>query len=488
MARKVFDIDPASQKKAKAVKASGESVSVPVREARETPAKPRQRRKSNMLRIAEELAQEQALREDDKTALLETFYAEKQEMGKKERKEEEGRVEGTKHSERPDSKKVRRFTLKKMRKPFAIVVGIALVTGGVYAAGVAAANVHIVLETQKDAQDQNFAITLQEGASADSTSIVPLQLSRKDFSYTKAFSATGTSTGEFYVVGTVSVYNEAQQTPQVLVQGTRFVSPDGLIFRSVQRIAVPGYTFQNGKAIPGTVDVSVKADRPGSAYAIAPARFTLPGLQGTAKYAKIYAVSNRQFAYDTAGARSVTAEDIKNAKQSVAQEAFDATKADLLKSLPDSVKLLDQALQIQVTNVETSARPGDQIAQFNTSINGTVSLMAFDERDITRFVAERMPQFAIQSDLVAPVYRFSYADPQIDFAKKQMQLTVRASREVTVLLDNLSLRQRVSGKSLRELRTDLIAIPGLERVQISVWPFWVTQVPSDIDKITVEVK
>ncbi len=496
MTRKVFDIDPTSRKTIKVTQESEpEAVSVPVHEASESVKKERApRRKSNMLRIAEEIAEEQSVREDDKTALLEAFYAEKKhEMPKKEKpaaseKEKEERRDAPRAQGKEKKSRAHKAISLRMGKPAWIAVGIVAFMGIVWYMGLAAARVHIVLKTQQDAQAQDFAVSFAANAAASSTSVLPVSVFRKDFSYTKTYQATGTTTQAMYIQGTITVYNAAQQTPQILVQGTRFVSSDNKVFRLTQRISVPGYTYQGGASVPGTIVATVQADQPGSAYAVAPGRFSLPGLQGTAKYEKIYGLSSAQFSYDPAGAHSVTVQDVTQAKQDVAGYAFDQAKSDVLKTLPDSVKLFDQALQIQVNQIKTSSKAGDQATQFTATVSGTLALMTFDERDVARFVAQRMPQYQIQSDVVSPRYQFTYDNPQVDFAKGTMTLTVHARREVRVLLDNLSLRQRVSGKTIPELRTDLLSIPGLDQVQLSVWPFWVMRVPSDIDKITVEVQ
>ena len=79
--------------------------------------------------------------------------------------------------------------------------------------------------------------------------------------------------------GKITVYNEYGSSPQILIATTRFQSVEGLIFRTLKTISVPGARVENGKTIAGAIDVEVIADKAGQVYNVAPGKFTIPAFK-----------------------------------------------------------------------------------------------------------------------------------------------------------------------------------------------------------------
>ncbi len=59
--------------------------------------------------------------------------------------------------------------------------------------------------------------------------------------------------------GTITIYNETT-TAQTLKPQTRFVTLDGIVFRSVNWVNVPSAKSLNGITEMGTIDVDIVAD------------------------------------------------------------------------------------------------------------------------------------------------------------------------------------------------------------------------------------
>lgn len=59
--------------------------------------------------------------------------------------------------------------------------------------------------------------------------------------------------------GQVTLYNELT-SEQALKPNTRFVSEDGVVFRSESWISVPASKTENGITQIGTVDITLRAD------------------------------------------------------------------------------------------------------------------------------------------------------------------------------------------------------------------------------------
>ena len=136
------------------------------------------------------------------------------------------------------------------------------------------------------------ALTAQKVANIGDVAQEPLSYTVQTFDLedSEVVEAKGTTHVESKASGSIIVSNAYSASSVKLVKNTRFESPEGLIFRVLSDVVVPG---KKGSTA-GTVSVTVVADQPGDKYNIGPtAKFTLPGLKSTPPmYAGVYAKSS----------------------------------------------------------------------------------------------------------------------------------------------------------------------------------------------------
>ena len=63
--------------------------------------------------------------------------------------------------------------------------------------------------------------------------------------------------------GKIVVYNNYSTAGQKLIKDTRFETPNGLIFRIKDAVTVPGKKTVGGETVPGSLEVTVYADKEG---------------------------------------------------------------------------------------------------------------------------------------------------------------------------------------------------------------------------------
>ncbi len=85
---------------------------------------------------------------------------------------------------------------------------------------------------------------------------------------TRIFSSSGKEKEEKKAQGTIKVYNNHSSSPQTLVANTRFISSDGKLFYSQERILVPGQRKEGNRTLPGEATVEIKAAEAGQEYNI----------------------------------------------------------------------------------------------------------------------------------------------------------------------------------------------------------------------------
>jgi hypothetical protein len=73
-------------------------------------------------------------------------------------------------------------------------------------------------------------------------------------------------------------------------------------------------------------------------------------------------------------------------------------------------------------------------------------------------------------------------------AKDNSQFTLIATAKLGPKLDENAIRQQSLGKKTGEIQENLQSIRGIEEVQVNYFPFWITTVPGNADKVNVQFK
>jgi len=183
---------------------------------------------------------------------------------------------GLKITKKP--RKQRRFSRNK--KAIFLFMGLILIFGaGLFYLKNQKIEVKIWPATQ--AIEAEREITLREGVLPDFASLIlPAVILETEDEETQKFSASYVAQAK-KAEGIIRVYNAHSTTPLSLTAQTRFLSEGGKLFRTPQRIIIPGKERRGGRWVPGQLDVRVVAAEPGENYNIGPSKFSLPGLAGT---------------------------------------------------------------------------------------------------------------------------------------------------------------------------------------------------------------
>ena len=318
--------------------------------------------------------------------------------------------------------------------------------------------------------------------------IIPNQI----FSQTKnvylKFPASGKRNVEKFAKGMMTVYNSYSSDPQPLVERTRFMSPDGKLFRLVKTTTIPGAKIAEGKIIPSSIDVDVVADQAGPDYNIGPVKlFTIPGLKGTPKYQAFYGESKADMTGGFVGEVAYpTADDIKKAKESAKGTLEESLNTELFVKIPKDFKIMDGAKKFKVTE-QKADEEADENSQFGIFSEAQLSFIVFKEKDLKdllnkRAVQEGGPDFDVRTS------EFTYGLARADFEKGTLSFPVDYKSVLVRKINVEELKNNILGKSEAELKTSIFALPGLKSATVSLWPFWVKKVPKDLEKIEIVIE
>lgn len=321
------------------------------------------------------------------------------------------------------------------------------------------------------------------------TSVIPAQLFNTQKNTTQLFPATGNANVSVKAQGTVTIYNAYSSAKQDLVATTRFVTPDGKLFRLVSSVTVPGATITNGQIVPSSIDTTVIADQPGTSYNVGPvAKLTIPGFQGTPKYAAFYGQLKTGTSGGFVGNKAVpTASDITNAKNAMTSVLESSLTNGLTSIYPNNFKILDGATSVQVTKLTVNTSTD---ASGNFSVFGEASLQAlgFDETALKAYLlslAQSQEVAQVASSTFSAPPTLNYSNVKADFTKGIVSFTLSATGTLESKFDAGTFKASIAGKSLNDARSAIAAIPGLADGKISAWPMWLWSIPSNTGKISV---
>ena len=319
--------------------------------------------------------------------------------------------------------------------------------------------------------------------------IVRARIFEEEVQQTLLFSSTGTKLKETKARGIIRIYNKNSTEPQDLVIDTRFISEDGKLFRLTSAVSIPGGQMDGRKLIPGILDVQVVAAQPGSEYNIEASKFSLPGLVGSAAYTKIFGESLSAM---TGGAYRkvaiVTEEDIvKAADQLVEALKIQAVKS-LLAKIPPEFQVLQDSLTS--TNVEDNSlvKSGVELDQFNYTGKVTVSMVGFDKADADLIVQHFLSDYiSADQGINQETLRVTYKASREDRGKGVIRIVVQVEADRYEKVDRATLMYLMQDVTDSQFPQLMREYPFLAKAQFSLWPFWISRIPKDEGRISLEI-
>lgn len=309
--------------------------------------------------------------------------------------------------------------------------------------------------------------------------------------------------------GEVTLYNEYSETPQRIIPRTRFESSSGLIYRVSEAVEIPG---KNPDGTPGTVEITITAEEPGEEHNIGPDTFTLPGYKeaGLLEHAeKIYAKSTTDMTGGFEGIRrSVASEDRARVVEELKTELKDTLLSKAFSSAknPEDKYLFKDAVFFEFETLSDELSGTDKVT---IRLEGRLHGILFPETEFTKQLAQRAIstyegspiRIENMKDLTVSVLPLeSGAEDEGDveaeqFSGKPWEATkytasVEGKAHFIWEFDKNQLASDFASKKKEILNMPfeggiLESYPGIDRLEVSVRPFWKTSFPQNPEDIHV---
>ncbi len=330
------------------------------------------------------------------------------------------------------------------------------------------------------------ALTVDAEASVVDASeqIIPGQVFESTADFSQVFAASGKTMRR--ATGIIRLYNAYSTEPEEWLEGTRFISDEGKIFKSDGEITVPGAEEKNGKLIPKYVDVPVTAAEAGEDYNIGPSNFSIFVFRGTPRYTKFYGESLESMKGGGEGPQ-VSEDDLVKAEED-AKDKAEAKAINVLKEkVSDSFILLPDVIETEITATSSSISAGDEVENFTFEAKAKAVTIAFSRSQTEDFISDFvLSQVPGEKLFYRESLNADYIPQVVDFNAGTIQLTVSFSGKVYPRVDISSIKKGLVGKSVSETKTFLEGQADFTASEVRFWPFWVRKVPSDLGKINIE--
>lgn len=291
--------------------------------------------------------------------------------------------------------------------------------------------------------------------------------------------------------GTITVYNNYDRQPQILIVNTRFESPDGKIYRIREQITVPGMKVVDDKEVAGSIDVKVYADEPGEEYNLSSSSFTIPGFKDSPRYEKFSAETKTPISGGFVGLRKVVNnEDLENARENIRQK-LDGEALEI-KDLPIAPNLLlfpeGVFVSYDFSEIDNESTDDKLVLEGNKIMTGIV----FNKEELSSFLADRfIPNYQLEELRITnwSELKFSLEDQEnFDPSKSNsLKFKLEGSPRFVWEIEEDKLKEDLSGLSKNKYQDIIGEYTSISRVKPSFLPPWIGTIPENTRKIKVNI-
>jgi len=294
---------------------------------------------------------------------------------------------------------------------------------------------------------------------------------------------------EIASLGTVVIYNTFSTSSQVLDINTRLEGSNDKIYKTKNRIRVPGMT-KDGK--PGSVEVGVYASEAGQKYNSAPLDFTILGFKGTPKYSKFYARSKGDI---VGGFKGVSAVVSSLDKATAVSELESILEAKLLNKITDQIPsgfiLYEGAIFLDKNDRNVVFEPSENNMVL-VNIKSTLYGFLFDEKKLAKVIAQDVVEGYDNEEIYVPNIRdlsFSLSNKEsISFVDvKNISFNLSGVPKVIWRVDETKFVIDLLGKKKKDFNQVLLQYNNIDSAELVLRPFWKASFPEESKDIDVIV-
>jgi hypothetical protein len=315
-------------------------------------------------------------------------------------------------------------------------------------------------------------------------------------------------------IGRVTLYNELT-TEQALKPFTRFITEDGVVFRTESWVNIPPARKVNDITEIGSVEAILKADPSDEGGKVIGERgniptwayLSIPGLKFNRD--KVYGKAKENFVWGwPARIHLVTEPEVKKFEWILREQLSRSARAKLQEWLDEQNKNSGESFTLlswdsvsftgETHAITSGQKIGDLANEIEMKGSLTVTALVYDKKSVidylTNLFHERLlrgtdKELAIHPDTLRMTNVISRAEDG-----SSIKATMEMNTTITYDLENASneltrrMKITIAGLTKKEAIDRLINEWHVREVDVSFSPFWLTRVSSNLDNIEFIIK
>lgn len=303
---------------------------------------------------------------------------------------------------------------------------------------------------------------------------------------TASVTATGKKDVGTKASGQMTVSNAYDAAPHTIPAGTKFVASNK-IFTSETEVIVPGATavIDKGiiKLIPGkSSPFTVAASDSGDSYNLGPATYTISG-----QPAQISGQGGQMSGGTSKQVDVITQADVDTAKQAALDKDKDGSLKELQAKVATDYSSLEATFTQKVGEVTASPAVDAQASTSTATIKVDYSLLAYNKTDLGSLAHHEQEK---QLGEGSQIYDDGAGEAKIGgpATPGALELTYQTTAYAGSKLDKDKIAASLSGKRYGDAADLAGKLPGVEKVEITLWPSWASTIPRILTHITINIK
>jgi hypothetical protein len=297
-----------------------------------------------------------------------------------------------------------------------------------------------------------------------------------EVSETNNYPATGQEAVGEEVSGKVTIVNNYNKN-QPLVATTRLLSSDNKLFRLKNTVNVPA---------GGSIEADIYADKPSSDMAIAPTKFTIPGLWAGLQD-QIYAESKESMSYNSKVKKHILESDIDSAIKDMREKLL-AKAESAVNEKYGSYKKKIYRLDENSIALKIDSQAGEEKDEFSAEMSGIVETIAFNTEQVIELSREKLSLSLSQGKELKEFDQESldYNFNSFNFDQGSASVNVSFFGKVGFKeAGNIIDKEKILGLSSEQLEDYLKNLPEVLNYEIKFSPSFIKKVPNSADRVEI---
>ncbi|MCW1908511.1 MAG: hypothetical protein KIH63_004180 [Candidatus Saccharibacteria bacterium] len=370
------------------------------------------------------------------------------------------------------------------------VLAFLLLIGGYVMAFNVLPKARVVVRTNNKSvtSSLNFSVNTAVTEVDAEKSIVPAEVKEVSKTDTVSITATGQKNVGEKAKGTAQLFNCSKEdklsdTNRTVPAGTA-ISSGGLSFILDEAVIVPPSSFDGNicKKNSASVAVGVTAQNGGEQYNLSARSYAVAG------FGSMTASGSAMAGGTNTLVTIVSQQDVDNAKTQVIDQSKELAKEELKKAFSDAGLL---AIDATITGEEPALTPTPAVGQEATTVSISsvrkYTMLGVKEDNLKPLIdIEVKKQVDVEKQ---PIVDYGIGGAIFKSLSSRSGTDHSVSTQVTSLagvkIDAEAIKEQVKGKKRGEAQTLVQAYPGVQSVEVSFSPPWVSKIPGSTSKIAV---